>query len=333
MKKSLSFAFALSASFAALAQTPQTLNVYTYDSFSADWGAGPKIKTAFEKANPQCKIEYTSFDNNGTLFNRVRLDGKKLKADIVLGLDQHQIEEAEKLGVFAENQVSLDKLALPVKWENRTFLPYDFAEYAFIYDKNKLKNPPKSLKELVDNQSLKILYQDPRTSSIGRGLLLWLNAVYPEPAAAENAWKTLQKHTITVTKGWTEAYGAFLKGEGDLVLSENTSPLYHLLSENKDNYAATQFSEGGVLQIEVVAQTKIAPQACSEAFLNFLLSPEAQADLARNNVMLPVIQTPIEAHIDALAKETREAKIFDTSKVSSAQLKTWINAWQKALAQ
>lgn len=59
-----------------------------------------------------------------------------------------------------------------------------------------------------------------------------MNAVYPEADVA-NAWKTLSKHTVTVTKGWTESYGAFLKGEGDVVLSVNTSPIYHILSEQK----------------------------------------------------------------------------------------------------
>ena len=58
---------------------PQTLNVYTYDSFSADWSAGPKVKAAFEQQFPQCKLNYMAFDNNGTLFNRVRLEGKKLR--------------------------------------------------------------------------------------------------------------------------------------------------------------------------------------------------------------------------------------------------------------
>ena len=39
-----------------------------------------------------------------------------------------------------------------------------------IYDKNKVKNPPKSLKELVEREDLRVIYQDPRTSSVGRGL-------------------------------------------------------------------------------------------------------------------------------------------------------------------
>lgn len=62
--------------------------------------------------------------------------------------------------------MNLSQLRLPIKWENNTFLPFDYAQYAFIYDKNKLTNPPKSLKELVERQDLKVLYQDPRTSSI-----------------------------------------------------------------------------------------------------------------------------------------------------------------------
>lgn len=255
MNKTLPILTAL-FTFSAFAQAaPQTLDVYTYDSFSADWSAGPKVKAAFEQQFPQCKLNYVAFDNNGTLFNRVRLEGKKIKADVVLGLDSYQIEDAQKLNIFESNKVDLSQLRLPIKWENHTFLPFDYAQYAFIYDKNKLTNPPKSLKELVERQDLKVLYQDPRTSSIGRGLLLWMNVVYPEADVA-NAWKTLSKHTVTVTKGWTESYGAFLKGEGDVVLSVNTSPIYHILSEQKDNYVATEFAEGSVLQVEVRGKSR-----------------------------------------------------------------------------
>ena len=36
---------------------------------------------------------------------------------------------------------------------------------------------------------------------------------------------------MTVTKGWSEAYGLFLEGEADMVLSYTTSPAYHLIAE------------------------------------------------------------------------------------------------------
>lgn len=332
MKKTLLMSTALLASAAFAQASPQPLTVYTYDSFSADWSAGPKVKAGFEKQFPQCQLNYVAFDNNGTLFNRVRLEGKKIKADVVLGLDNHQMDEAKKLAMFEPNKVDLNQLDFPLKWDDHTFLPFDFAKYAFIYDKNKLANPPTSFKELVERKDLKILYQDPRTSSIGRGLLLWVNALYPQ-TETQNVWKALSEHTVTVTKGWTEAYGAFLKGEGDLVLSTNTSPIYHILSEQKENYMATDFAEGGVLQVEVAAKVANRHNACADDFLGYLISPEAQADIAKNNVMLPVIDTKIESHIDALKQQTGNAKVLDTSKVTGEQLKTWINQWQKALSK
>ncbi|MFP1452650.1 thiamine ABC transporter substrate-binding protein [Escherichia coli] len=61
-------------------------------------------------------------------------------------------------------------------------------------------------------------------------------------------------------KAGSEAYGLFLKGESDLVLSYTTSPAYHILEEKKDNYAAANFSEGHYLQVEVAARTAASKQ-------------------------------------------------------------------------
>ncbi|TCP14101.1 thiamine transport system substrate-binding protein [Bisgaardia hudsonensis] len=310
---------------------PQTINVYTYDSFTADWGAGPKVKNLFETQYSQCKVNYVSFDSSGTLLNRVRLEGKKTKADIVLGLDNYVLEEAKKSGVFASNKVDLAKLDLPITWKDQTFLPYDFGEYAFIYDKTKLANPPKSLKELVDREDLRVIYQDPRTSSVGRGLVVWLNQVYPQNEI-ENAWKKLAKHTVTVGKGWSATYGAFLKGESDLVLSYNTSPLYHLLNEQKDQYVAANLAEGGVLQIELAARVVGHNSICADQFMQFLIEPAVQSVLAQNNVMLPVISAATEPHFDALKAEQMKKRVFDPMQVNDKDLKNWVKIWQSSLS-
>ncbi len=50
---------------------------------------------------------------------------------------------------------------------------------------------------------------------------------------APEAWRALSAKTVTVTKGWSEAYGLFLKGESNLVLSYTTSPAYHIIAEKK----------------------------------------------------------------------------------------------------
>ena len=316
----------------ATASNPETVNVYTYDSFTSEWGAGPQLKKAFEQSNAQCKVEFMAFGDAGTMFNRLRLEGDKTKADIALGLDNFNLADAHKSGLFQPAKIDASKLDLPTPWTDATFVPYDFGAYAFIYDKNKLTNPPKSLKELVERQDLRVIYQDPRTSSVGRGLLVWLNQVYPAGEVI-NAWQQLAKHTVTVGKGWSDTYGAFLKGEADLVLSYSTSPLYHQLFEQKDHYAAAEFSEGSLQQVEVAGKLASSNKACADQFLTFLLEPQSQKIIAQANVMLPVIKEAVEPHFDAKKQQAKQAKWIDTSSVTPELVKSWVEIWQKTLTQ
>ena len=234
------------------------LTVYTYDSFAADWGPGPAVKKAFE-ADCNCELKFVALEDGVSLLNRLRMEGKNSKADVVLGLDNNLLEAATQTGLFAKSGVATDAVNIPGGWKNDTFVPFDYGYFAFVYDKNKLKNPPKSLKELVESdQKWRVIYEDPRTSTPGLGLLLWMQKVYGDKTP--EAWQKLAAKTVTVTKGWSEAYGLFLKGESDLVLSYTTSPAYHIISEKKENYAAADFAEGHYLQVEVAARTAASKQ-------------------------------------------------------------------------
>lgn len=103
------------------------------------------------------------------------MEGKNSKADVVLGLDNNLLDAASKTGLFAKSGVAADAVNVPGGWNNDTFVPFDYGYFAFVYDKNKLKNPPQSLKELVESdQNWRVIYQDPRTSTPGLGLLLWM---------------------------------------------------------------------------------------------------------------------------------------------------------------
>ncbi len=78
------------------------------------------------------------------------------------------------------------------------------------------------------------------------------------------AWrKKLRPRIVTFTKGWSEAYELFLKGEADMVVSYTTSPAYHIAAEGKMNYKAAIFAEGHYLQIETMALHKTSGQANS----------------------------------------------------------------------
>ncbi|WP_429106471.1 thiamine ABC transporter substrate binding subunit [Aeromonas allosaccharophila] len=306
-----------------------TLTVYTYSSFTAEWGPGPKIKQAFEK-ECDCTLNLVPLEDGVAILNRLRLEGNHSKADLVLGLDDALISEAKQSGLFAPHPAKLDGIKVPGGWQDETFVPYDYGYFAFVYDKEKLKQPPKSLKELVERPDLKVIYQDPRTSTPGQGLMLWMKSVYGDKAPA--AWAELAKKTVTVTKGWSEAYGMFLDGEADMVLSYTTSPAYHLIAENKPQYQAAAFEEGHYRQVEVAAKLKNAKQEkLADQFLQFMVSPAFQQEIPTGNWMYPVIDTPQPKGFEQMITVAKPLA-FSSDEVA-ANRKGWIREWLQSVTQ
>jgi len=306
------------------------LTVYTYDSFAADWGPGPAVKKAFE-ADCNCELKFVALEDGVSLLNRLRMEGKNSKADVVLGLDNNLLEAATQTKLFAKSGVANDAVTVPGGWNNDTFVPFDYGYFAFVYDKNKLKNPPKSLKELVESdEKWRVIYQDPRTSTPGLGLLLWMQKVYGDQAP--EAWQKLAAKTVTVTKGWSEAYGLFLKGESDLVLSYTTSPAYHIISEKKENYAAADFAEGHYLQVEVAARTAASKQPeLASKFLKFMVSPSFQNAIPTGNWMYPVTDVALPAGFNTLVKP-QTALEYSPQEVAGKRA-AWVSEWQRAVSR
>lgn len=325
-KTLLSLSIVVSTS--AMAQ--DTLTVYTYDSFASEWGPGPAVEAAFEK-QCNCDLNFVALDDGVSILNRLRLEGKDTKADIVLGLDDSLLTEAKVTGLLAKTKIDYSNLVVPAGWSDDTFVPFDYGYFAFVYNKNELQNPPTSLKELVEQRDdLKIIYQDPRTSTPGQGLLLWMKSVFGD--SVDQAWSSLASKTVTVTKGWSEAYSMFLKGEADMVLSYTTSPAYHLIAESDDSYATASFSEGHYLQVETAARVNTsAHPELGEQFLNFMLSDEFQSIIPTGNWMYPVKDVVLPEGFNTL-DVPQNTLSYDQEKVT-AQRKAWIREWQNALTK
>jgi thiamine transport system substrate-binding protein len=314
------------------AAAEKTLTVYTYDAFTSDWGPGPAIKQAFEAACG-CTLEYVALDSSIGVLSRLRLEGEGNKADVVLGLDLNVMAEAKDSGLFAAHGVAADALALPVDWSDDTFLPFDYGYFAFVYDTEALASPPTSLEELVEApDDLKIILEDPRSSTPGLGLLLWVRAVYGD--AAPEAWAKLARKTVTTTKGWSEAYGLFLEGEAPLVLSYTTSPAYHMIAENEDRYQAAGFAEGHYMQVEVAAMTKSSDDPeLARQFLRFMLTPAFQSTIPTAQWMYPVIDLPegLPPAYDRLVDPAKPL-LFPAEEVA-AKRKAWVEEWLQAVSR
>jgi thiamine transport system substrate-binding protein len=229
--------------------------------------------------------------------------------------------------------VTADTLALPIDWSDDTFLPFDYGYFAFVYDTEALASPPKSLEELVEApDDLKIILEDPRSSTPGLGLLLWVRAVYGD--AAPEAWAKLARKTVTTTKGWSEAYGLFLEGEAPLVLSYTTSPAYHMIAENEERYQAAGFAEGHYMQVEVAAMTKSSDDPeLARQFLRFMLTPAFQSTIPTAQWMYPVIDLPegLPPAYDRLVDPAKPL-LFPAEEVA-AERKAWVEEWLQAVSR
>jgi len=318
--------------FVAPAAAKDTLTIYTYESFTADWGPGPKVKENFEK-ECDCTVQWVSAADGVALLNRLKLEGPSTKADIVLGLDTNLITEAKQSGLFALHGIDTSNDTVPGGFKDDTFVPYDYGYFAVVYDGEILPNPPKSMKELVEGDaSQKIVIEDPRTSTPGLGLLLWVKAIYGDDAA--NAWSKLTDRVLTVTPGWSEAYGLFTKGEAPMVLSYTTSPAYHIIVDKEERYKAASFSEGHYLQIELAGITKNgAKKPLSAKFLEFMTGPGFQDVIPETNWMFPAGKTskPLDPAFDTLVKPTKTL-LLSPDEVAKNR-KAWIDEWLTAMSR
>lgn len=326
--KAITLAAGLLTASAAFAETP-VLTVYTYDSFVSEWGPGPAIETAFEETCG-CDLKFVSAGDGAELLSRLRLEGARTRADVVLGLDTNLTATARDTGIFAPHGLDDVEFDLPVDWQDDMFLPYDWGYFAFVYDKARVPVPPTSFQDLIASD-LSIVIQDPRSSTPGLGLLLWVKAVFA--GKTPEAWTEINRHVVTVTKGWSEAYGMFLEGEADMVLSYTTSPAYHLIAEEDDSKAAALFDEGHYMQIEVAAKVAATDQPeLADAFMRFITTEPFQSVIPTTNWMYPAVrpadglpegyETLIQPNTALIffgdeARETREVALEEWLSASS----------------
>jgi thiamine transport system substrate-binding protein len=318
----------LLAATSAVADEKPVLTVYAPDYFTSEWGPGPAIEKGFE-AICACDLKFVA----GDVLPRILLEGERTEADAVIGLNTDVTARARATGLFAPHNEDTSVLTLPIAWTDDTFLPFNWGETAFVYDKTKLANPPQSFQDLLDApDSLKIAIQDPRSSISGLALLLWVKGVYGDKAS--EAWAKLAPKVLTVTPGWSESYGLFTDGEVDMVLSYTTSPAYHLIAENDDTKVAAIFPEGHYFMTEVAAQLRTTDQPeLTQKFMDFILSDAFQGMIATANWSYPAVIKPgfLPEQFAALPRPAKTI-FFDEAQAEALRqpaLDEWLAAFGK----
>ncbi|MBR4477224.1 MAG: thiamine ABC transporter substrate-binding protein [Spirochaetales bacterium] len=331
MKKVLSvFAVLTVAACFVFAQSVQeqksdqkTLTVYAYDTFCGDWGAAGSVIPAFEEATG-IKVNLVASGAAIEVINKVRLEGKNTECDVILGITDDIADKAyDLLESYDSPYIQTIDERYRFDVQNR-LIPYDYGAFAFVYDTESNIEVPTCLADLTKDQYKdKVILIDPRTSSVGTGLMMWTyNALGDQWLSW---WKTMTENALTTASGWSSGYGLFTEGEAPIVISYTTSPVYHVMWEDTTRYQALLFTDGHEATIEaagIVKGTKHRSEA--EAFIDFLLS-NAQVDLANANSMYPVnSEITLPAAYDYAP--VPEKIYTGSSEKASELLKLWTDA-------
>lgn len=264
-----------------------TLTIYAYDTFCGDWGSGKDVIPSFEKETG-IKVNLVSCGATGEMINRIKMEGENSPFDVVIGLtDDNYKTLSPYLARYDSPSLKDVDPRLIFDSEHRV-LPFDWGAFAFVYDSESDIKKPEHLSDLTkDEYKDKFILIDPRTSSVGLGLLMWTKNLYEDEY--KSWWKKAEENALTLASGWSSAYGLFTEGEAPMVISYTTSPVYHVLNENTTRYKALIFPEGHEITIEGIGINKNSKNSeNAKAFVDYALS-RGQESIAINASMYPAI--------------------------------------------
>ena len=269
------------------------------------------------------------------MLNRVILEKANPQADIMLGLNNSELEKSFSYDLWEPYRSSLlEKVPVDLRVDKKyRVTPFDYSFIAFVYDSQKLEKPPNNLQDLLDPKyNRKIVIENPKTSSPGLSMLHWTIAVYGEKGYLDY-WKKLQPNLLSVTDGWSAAYGMFTKGEVPLVLSYVTSPAYHLEYEKTERYQAAVFQEGHYRQIEFAGILKGTKRIkLAREFIDFMLSEKFQNVIPLTNWMFPVVQHQALPDSFRIAPQPKRAPELNPVRVNQQNSK-WLKAWSRVMSE
>jgi len=309
-----------------------TLTVYAYDSFVSEWGPGPSIIEEFSKQTGY-NVQLISVGNASELLRRVVLERDNPKADVVVGLPHSIMLEMINTNLFESYDApALAKVPDFLKIDHsNTFIPFNYGNFSFVYDSLKVSRPPESLDDLLDPRwKGKIILMDPRTSSVGMGLLEWTVAVYQDEYLSW--WKAMKPNILTIADSWSSGYGLFTQHEGPVVISYTTSPVYHIMFEQTDRYRATVFNEGNQAVIEGMGILHSSDMKdASRAFVDYMLT-DAQQTIAVANVMYPAnSETALPEAFEFIPEVTKSLLL--PLEILAKNRDEWLTKWVEVMSR
>lgn len=309
------------------------LTVVTHDSFALD----PALLDRF-RTESGYDLTFVAPGDGGTVVNQLVLTRDAPLGDVAFGIDNTFAGRAIAEGVLSPYRAAGISAAdaVPLQADDRFSLtPIDYGDVCVNADTGwfAAKNlaVPTTLDDLAKPEYKDLLVVENPASSTP-GLAFVAATVGAKGDGYLDYWRQLRANGVKVVKGWTEAYSVeFSAGEGQgkypLVVSYSTSPAFTV------DDAGTSSTTAALLgtcfrQVEYAGVIKGARnEAGAQKFIEFLLSPDVQADIPGQMYMYPAVRgTALPEEWVTFAPLSDKPLGVPASEIA-AQRDRWVRDW------
>ena len=202
---------------------------------------------------------------------------------------------------------NIDNIAnVSFKMSSEYVTPMDYGILAINYNKEKIPNPPKSLKEL-GAMTKQLMVENPKVSITGEEALQWSVALYGENWL--EFWKELKPAIYSVEPGWSEAFAKFTAGEAPMMIGYATSNLF-FTGEDSSKYDSFLLEDGSFIYQEGVSLVnKKEVKAGAKKFMERVLSDDFQKIMSEENYMFPVTNVEVSDGFKSVPLPEKSVKL------------------------
>jgi thiamine transport system substrate-binding protein len=321
-------------------QPSGTLRVATYSSFTGEGTAGNWLKSAFEAEYPDVTVEFTTPESGVNQYIQRKQQGAPIDTDLYVGLNTGELVRAdERLDeqLFQPVESDLERAdtvndALRIDPDGRA-IPYDTGYISLVYDEREVENPGTFDALLEPAYENALITQNAQQSDPGRAFLLWTIIAKGEDGYLDY-WAGLVDNGVRILSDWEPAYNAYMNGEAPMVVSYSTDQVYyHGEGVEMAKHQVGFLNDQGYANPEAMAVFADAPNPdLARRFMDFVLTPAAQAEIAVRNVQFPAVEgvDPGE-EFSKYAYEPPEPVTFTYDELAG-NVDTWVDDWSRQIA-
>lgn len=332
---------------AGTASGDRTLRVGTYQSFidAPSTSPGGWLKEQFE-SEFDATLEWFAPDGGMRYFLQRRQEGVTIDTDLYLGLTPENLVRADN-GTEDSLFTSMDTSGLSNVDNVRDdyyfdpqdrAIPFGASYISLVYDQIQLDernaDAPATFDDLAsDPYQDGLLVPNPQNSETGLEFLFWTVSQFGEDGYLDY-WNRLQNNGARILQGWSAAYSAYSNQEAPMVVSYSTDQVFADRYDQDFRRHQVGFPNGqGYAYLEGVAPFAGTDKPeLAEQFVDFILGPEMQAEIAQRNVALPsVSNAQLPSDYDELVK-TPETVVSYSYDELDGKMEGWLNEWSQSIA-